>query len=77
MKNLVFKEWLVRKLVDCYMGPYIIKKVVSTNVVKLKLPTTMRIHLVINISWVIKYQELVRKQKIKKLKLIEVNEKEK
>ena len=77
MKDLVFKEWLVRKLVDYYIGPYIIKKVVSTNIVKLKLPTTMRIHPVINISWVVRYQELVRKQKIKKLKLIEINEKEK
>jgi len=67
----------VRKLVDYYIGPYIIKKVVSTNIVKLKLPTTMRIHPVINISWVVRYQELVRKQKIKKLKLIEINEKEK
>ncbi len=67
----------MRKLVDCYMGSYIIKKIVSTNIVKLKLPTMMRIHPVINISWVVKYQELVRKQKIKKLKLIEVNEKEK
>ena len=67
----------MRKLVDCYMGSYIIKKIVSTNIVKLKLPTMMRIHPVINISWAVKYQELVRKQKIKKLKLIEVNEKEK
>jgi len=35
MKNLVFKERLARKLVDCYVGPYIIDKVVSTNTVKL------------------------------------------
>ena len=32
------------------MGSYIIKKIVSTNIVKLKLPTMMRIHPVINIS---------------------------
>ena len=49
-KNLVFKERPARKLVDQYVGPYIIDKVVSTNVVKLQLPTSMRIHLVVNIS---------------------------
>jgi len=52
-KNLVFKERLVRKLVDQYVGPYTIKKIVSTNTVKLQLPTLMRIHLVVNISWII------------------------
>jgi len=34
-KDLVFKERLARKLVDQYVGPYIIEEVVSTNVVKL------------------------------------------
>jgi len=34
-KDLVFKERLVRKLVDRYIGPYTIEEVVSTNVVKL------------------------------------------
>jgi len=49
-KNLVFKERPARKLVDQYVGLYIIDKVVSTNVVKLQLPTSIRIHLVVNIS---------------------------
>ena len=49
-KDLVFKERPVRKLVDQYIGSYIIEEVVSTNVVKLRLPTLMRIHLVVNIS---------------------------
>ena len=34
-KDLVFKERLVKKLVNQYIGPYIIDKVVSTNVIKL------------------------------------------
>jgi len=34
-KDLVFKEQLVKKLVDQYIGPYIIDEVVSTNTVKL------------------------------------------
>ena len=35
IKDLVFKERPVRKLVDQYIGPYTIEEVVSTNVVKL------------------------------------------
>jgi len=49
-KDLVFKKRPVKKLVDQYVGPYIIDKVVSINAVKLQLPTSMRIHLVVNIS---------------------------
>jgi len=49
-KDLVFKERPVRKLVDRYVGPYTIEEMVSTNTVKLWLPTSMRIYLVVNIS---------------------------
>jgi len=34
-KDLVFKERPVKKLVDQYIGPYMIEEVVSTNAVKL------------------------------------------
>ena len=34
-KDLVFKERLAQKIVNCYIGLYIIDKVVSINVVKL------------------------------------------
>ena len=34
-KDLAFIERLARKLVDQFVGPYIIKEVVSTNTVKL------------------------------------------
>ena len=54
---MVFKERLARKLVDQYVGPYTIEEVVSTNVVKLRLPTLMRIHLVVNVSWIVQYKE--------------------
>ena len=53
MKDLVFKERPAKKLVDWYVGLYIINKVVSTNIVKLQLPTSIRIYLVMNISWVV------------------------
>jgi len=50
MKDLVFKERLARKLIDQYIGPYIIDKVVSTNIIKLQLLTLIRIYLVVNVS---------------------------
>jgi len=50
MKDLVFKKRLVRKLVNQYVSLYFIEEVISINVVKLQLPISMRIHLVVNIS---------------------------
>jgi len=50
MKDTVFKERPAKKLMNCYIGPYIIDKVVSTNVVKLQLPVSMRIHPVVKVS---------------------------
>jgi len=49
-KDLVFKKRLAKKLVDQYVGSYIIDEVVSINAVKLQLPTLMRIYLIVNIS---------------------------
>ena len=72
MKDLVFKERLERKLVDQYVGPYIIEEVVSTNVIKLQLLTSMRIHLVVNVSQIAHYKEQVEEQKKEEAKPIEV-----
>ena len=73
-KNLVFKERPVRKLTERYIGPYTIEEVVSTNVVKLQLPSLMRIHPVVNVSWIVWYREQVRGQKKEKRKPVEVEE---
>ncbi len=54
------------------MGPYAIEEVVSLNVVKLRLPSLMRIHLVVNISRIVKYREQVKGQKKEERKLVEV-----
>ena len=59
MKDLFFKERLARKLVNWYVGPYIIDEIVSTNAIKLQLPTSMRIYLVVNISQVVRHREQV------------------
>ena len=72
-KDLVFNEQLARKLVDQYMSLHIIEEVVSTNTVKLKLPTIMRIHLVVSLSQVVKYRKLVRKQRVEEPELVEVD----
>ena len=71
-KDLIFKERPVRKLTERYVGPYEIEEVVSSNIVKLRLPTLMRIHLVVNVSQIVQYKEQVKGQKKKKGKLIEV-----
>jgi len=73
-KDLVFREKLARKLVDQYVGPYTIEKVVSTNVVKLQLPTLIRIHPVVNVSRIVRYKEQVKGQKREEGKPIEVEE---
>jgi len=59
-KDLVFKERPVQKLVERYVGLYEIKEVVLSNVVKLRLLSSMRIHLVVNVSRIIWYREQVK-----------------
>ena len=58
-KDLVFKERPVRKLVERFVGPYEIEEMVSTNIVKLQLPSSIRIYLVVNVSQVVQYREQV------------------
>ena len=72
IKNLVFKERPTKKLMERYMGPYKIEEVVSKNAVKLKLPISMRIHLVVNVSRVVRYREPVKGQRVEELKSVEV-----
>ena len=71
-KDLVFKERLARKLVNRYIEPYAIEEVVSTNTVKLQLPTSMRIHLVVSVSRIVWYKEQVGGQKRKEGKPIKI-----
>ena len=51
------------KLTERFVGPYKIKKIVLTNVVELKLPATIKIHLVVNISKIQRYIEQVERQR--------------
>ena len=72
MKDLVFRERPVQKLTERYVGPYAIEEVVSSNAVKLQLPSLMRIHLVVNMSQIVWYKEQVKGQKKEEGKPIEV-----
>jgi len=71
-KNLVFKKKPTWKLIERYMRLYVVKKIVSLNVVKLRLPSSMRIHLVVNISQIVRYKEQVKGQKKEEGKPVEV-----
>jgi len=72
IKDLVFKKRLVRKLVNWYVGLYIIEEVLSANAVKLRLPTSISIHSVVNVGQVIRYKKLVEEQKVEERKLIKI-----
>ena len=63
-KDLIFKERLVKKLMERYIRLYKIEEIVLRNAVKLKLLVSMRIYLVVNINRVEKYKKLIRKQKV-------------
>jgi len=43
------------KLMERFVGLYKIKKVISSNAVKLELPSTIKIHPVVNVSRICRY----------------------
>ena len=45
----------MEKLTERFVGPYKVKKIVLANIVELKLPSTIRIYLVVNISRIHRY----------------------
>jgi len=64
------------KLIERFVGPYKIKEIVSSNVVKLELPSTVRIYLVVNISRIRQYVEQVEGQKKEQPALVIIKEEE-
>ena len=71
-KDLVFKKRPTKKLTERYVRPYAIEEVVLSNAVKLQLPSSMRIHPVVNVSWIVCYKEQVKGQKKEEEKPVEV-----
>ena len=45
----------MEKLIERFVGPYKVKKIVSANVVELELPSTIRIHPVVNVGRIHRY----------------------
>jgi len=43
------------KLIRRFIGPYRVKLIVLTNTIELELPSTVKIHLVVNVSRVRRY----------------------
>ena len=55
----------IEKLTERFIEPYRIKKIVSSNVVELELPSIVKIYSVVNVSKICKYIEQVKEQKKK------------
>jgi len=55
------------KLIERFIGSYKIKKIVSPNVVELKLPSTVKIHSVVNVSRIQRYVEQVERKRKEQL----------
>jgi len=56
-KNLKYQivDRGMKKLIEKFVGPYKIKKVILLNTVELELPSIVKIHPVVNVSRVQKY----------------------
>ena len=52
-----------KKLTEKFIGPYVVRKIVSENVVELELLASLRIHPVVNVRRIVKYREQVERQK--------------
>jgi len=50
-------------LVKRFIGPYKIKAIISSNVVELELPASIKIHLVVNVSQIKQYVDQVDGQR--------------
>ena len=61
-----------KKLMEKFVEPYKIKKIISENTVELELLVLMKIHLVVNISRITLYQKQVKIQKKISLSPVEI-----
>jgi len=51
------------KLMERFVSPYKVKKIILANIVELELPSMIKIHLVVNISRIYRYIGQVERQK--------------
>jgi len=66
-----------KKLTERFIGPYKIKKIISLNAVELELPSTVKIHLVVNVSRIQWYIGQVEGQRKEQSALVIIKEEEK
>jgi len=62
---LILPKQLSSMTTERFVGSYKIKKIVSSNAVELELPSTIKIHLVVNISRICRYVGQVEGQRKK------------
>ena len=55
------------KLTERFVGPYKVKKIVSSNAIELELPKTVKIHPVVNVSRIHRYVGQVEGQRREQL----------
>ena len=53
----------IRKLIEKYIRSYVAKKIISENAVELELLMLLRVHSVVNMRRIVKYQEQIEEQK--------------
>ena len=54
---------MTKKLMEKFIGSYVVRKIVSENAVELELLTSLRIYLVVNMRKIVKYREQIEEQK--------------
>jgi len=64
------------KLMERFVGPYKVKKIISSNVIELELPDTIKIHLVVNVSRIHRYIGQAEGQKREQLAPVIIDGKE-
>ena len=60
----------IEKLMERFVGPYKVKKIVLANTVELELSSTIKIHPVVNVSRICRYIEQVEGQRKEQLTLV-------
>ena len=62
-----------KKLMEKFIGLYVVRKIVSENTVELELTASLRIHPVVNVRRIVKCREQIEGQKKIPLPSVEVN----
>ena len=64
----------MEKLMERFVGPYKVKKIVLTNAVELELSNTIKIHLVVNVNRIHRYIGQVEGQRKEQLTPVIIEE---